>query len=140
MKKKYKNPISTGICLGSVFIIAVLTILTALNINSHQIMTVAGALGVLFFLCSLKNFVRQEIEMKNLKEIESLILTTIGGNLGYLITMILALILFSQEAIVNNYALVIGMSLCFIAIVMLELRLVEIRDEAMEKIIKQIEG
>ena len=130
LREKYKNPVAIGAYLGFVLVVTILAISTFF-INGYQAMATVGFVGIILFLYSLKDLTKQEIE------IEPLVLTTIGGNFGYLLATSLALMLFDQKAIINNYILEIGMSLCFIAIVLLELKLTEIKDDATKKIIKE---
>ncbi|MCK4799775.1 hypothetical protein KAS31_02245 [Candidatus Parcubacteria bacterium] len=138
MSKKYKNPIAVGILLSIMLVATILAVLTSLNVNSYQIMTIVGFIGIILFLYSLKNLTKQEIEIESLKEMKSTILITLGGNFGYLLIASLAIILFGQEAIANNYYMGTGMSLCFVAIVLLGIRLTKTKNEIAKEAIKGI--
>jgi len=138
LSKKYKDPIAVGILLSIILISTVLAVLTFLNISGYQIMTIVGLIGIILFLCSLKNLTKQEIEVESLKEMKSTILITLGGNFGYLLIASLAIILFGQKAVANNHYLGTGMSLCFVAIVLLGLRLTKTKNEVAKEAIKEI--
>ena len=136
LREKYKNPVVTGAYLGFVLVVTILAISTFF-INGYQAMAIVGFVGIILFLYSLKDLTKQEIEIENLREMEPLILTTLGGNFGYLLATSLALILFYQKEIASNHILGIGISLCLIVIVLLELRLTKTKDEIAKEIIKR---
>ncbi|MCK5084719.1 MAG: hypothetical protein KAQ64_03625 [Candidatus Pacebacteria bacterium] len=122
------------------FVIAILKTSTFLDINDYQTMVVIGFVGILLFLNSLRNLAKQEIEIESLKEMKPLILATLGSNVGYLLAASLALMFYDSKAVANNHIWGTGMSLCFIAVALLGLRLAKTKNEIITEKIQKIES